>query len=269
MTTTDEHPLVIGVFRDHARAAQAIDELHRAGFHDNKIRLGQDATASGLLDSLDPPINQLRELEAEKTLPDELMEKGMAENEALYYQREFEAGHSIVIVESHKHQQEARAILQRYGAYDANSYVEQMEYDHTIPIREEVLQPHKQWVKVGEVILRKEVVTEEKTITVPIMREKLVIQRRSTSPQPSDQPVQEDETPEEILKDGETLRIVLHEEQVRIEKYSVETEEVFISKRQIEKTRHFSDTLKREEVHIERVGKARIRENDEDSVSEQ
>jgi uncharacterized protein (TIGR02271 family) len=79
--------------------------------------------------------------------------------------------------------------------------------------------------------------------------------------------VQEDEALDEILKDGETHRIVLHEERVRIEKYPVEVEEVFVSKRQVEKTKHFSDTLKREEVHIERVGNVHILVNDGDAAS--
>jgi uncharacterized protein (TIGR02271 family) len=95
----------------------------------------------------------------------------------------------------------------------------------------------------------------------------LVIERRPASPQPSDQPVQEGKTLDEALKDGKTLKIVLHEDQVRVEKYPVVKEEIFISKRQIEETRPFSDTLKREEVHIERVGKVHIQENDQNAVS--
>ena len=249
---TTEHSTVIGVFRDHTRATQAIDELHHAGFRDDKIRVRQEATASGLLD---PLASQLTEYEAEgRTLPDELMDKGIPQDEAYYYQQEFEAGHSVVTVESNDHAQEVRAILQRYGAYDASRAgtshspyeqtkshraIGQMEGDRTIPVREEV-------------VLRKEVVTEDKTITVPITREELVIERRPTSLQPSDQPVQAGETLEEALKDGGTLRIVLHEERVRIEKYPVVLEEILISKRQIEEQKPISGTVKREVVYIER-----------------
>lgn len=262
---TTEHSTVIGVFRDHTRATQAIDELHHAGFRDDKIRVRQEATASGLLD---PLASQLTEYEAEgRTLPDELMDKGIPQDEAYYYQQEFEAGHSVVTVESNDHAQEVRAILQRYGAYDASRAgtshspyeqtkshraIGQMEGDRTIPVREEVLQAHKQLVQTGEVVLRKEVVTEDKTITVPITREELVIERRPTSLQPSDQPVQAGETLEEALKDGGTLRIVLHEERVRIEKYPVVLEEILISKRQIEEQKPISGTVKREVVYIER-----------------
>lgn len=342
MATTEEHSLVIGVFRDHASAAQAIDELHSAGFRDDKVRLKHAATASGLLDG---PANRLIGLEAEsKTLPEELVDKGMSQDEANYYEQEFEAGHSIVIVESHGDQQEARDILQRYGAYDAgrtgtshspydagrtgtshspyetsrspyeashssydasrtgashnpydagHSPYGQIGDDLTISLREEVLLAHKQSVQIDEVVFRKEVITEEKTITVPVRREELIIEHLPTPAQPSDQPQQEDQLGkdrsddpeaqgrrkapdkgqpcpplredqriEEALKNGETLKIVLREEQVRVETYPVIKEEVLISKQQIEETKHFSDTLKREEVHVERVGNVPIQEND-------
>jgi uncharacterized protein (TIGR02271 family) len=272
--TTTEYPMVVGVFRDHARAAQAINELHSLGFRDDKIRVGEASTVSGLLDSL---VCRWTGFEVEgRTLPDELVDKGMSQDEANYYQQEFEAGHSVVIVEAYGHQQEARDILQRYGAYDASQAGiserpiphEQTEGNRTIPVREEVLQTHKKLVETGEIVVRKEVITEEKTITVPVRREELVIEHRPNPPQPSDQPVQEGQTLDEVLKDGKTLRLVLHEEQVRVEKYPVVKEEVFISKRQIEETKPFSDTLKREEIHIERVGKVHIQENSGDIASD-
>jgi len=264
--TTTEHPMVVGVFQDHTQAAQAIDELHSAGFLDDKIRLKQTATVSGLLDH---PANSLIGYEAEsRTLPDELMDKGMSQDEAHYYQQEFEAGHSVVIVEAYEHQEEARAILQHYGAYDASwagtghNPDELAEGNRIIPVLEEVLQVHKQMVQIGEVVLRKEIITEEKTITVPVSREELVIERLPASSQSPAQPIQAGEMLAEALKDGETLKIVLHEEQVRVEKYPVVKEEILISKRQIEETKHFSDAIKREEVHIEQVGNVHIHEND-------
>lgn len=46
---------------------------------------------------------------------------GVPEGEARYYQGEVEAGNTLVIVHAASHQQEAMAILQQYGAYDATS----------------------------------------------------------------------------------------------------------------------------------------------------
>jgi hypothetical protein len=172
MTSLD-HPIVVGVFHDHTQAARAIDELHSAGFLDEKLRMKKTATVSGLLDR--PRSNAIGYATENMPLPDELMDKGLSQNEAYYYQQEFEAGHSIVVVEAYEHQQEARSILQRYGAYGISTYIEQTESERSIPVRVEVLEARKQWVQIGDFVLRKEVVTEEKTITEPIRREKLIV----------------------------------------------------------------------------------------------
>ncbi len=133
---------------------------------------------------------------------------------------------------------------------------------------QEELQVHKQAVVTGEIIVRKEVITEEKTITVPVTREELVIERRPVPGQPSDQPVyQGEEMPIEVLKDGGTLRIVLREEQVRVEKQTVVKEEVFISKRPDQELKRVQETLRREEAHIERTGQVNMHGNDVEDVS--
>ena len=254
---TTQSPMVVGIFRDRTLAEQAIDELRHAGFRDDQIRLaGQAAPTGGLLDHLASALSG-HEATGRK-LPDELVSKGVPQDEADYYQHELDTGRAVVLVESYGHQQQARAILHRYGAYDARTHSPQAESERIIPVREEVLQAHKQLVVTGEVVIRKEIITEEKTITVPITREELVIERRPGSGELLAQPVSEDETFEEALRDGGTLRIVVREEQVRVEKYPVVKEEIFISKRQIQETRHISDTVKREEASLERLGNVNI-----------
>jgi uncharacterized protein (TIGR02271 family) len=265
--TMTEHPIVVGVFRDRVLEARAIDELHQAGIRDEDISvMGHAAPAGGLLDRL---VSKLMESETERrTRLDELVSKGMSQDEAHYYQQEVEAGRFVVIIESPNRQQEARDILHRYGASDAHTRLEQIETERTIPVREEVLQVDKRVVETGEVVLRKEVITEEKTITVPVTREELIIERRSPSPQPVDQPVLESKVLDELLKVGGPIKIVLREEQVSIEKHPIVKEEILISKRQIQETRHVSDTLKREEVHIERIGNVHIQEKYNSTTSE-
>jgi uncharacterized protein (TIGR02271 family) len=254
-----EHPIVVGIFRDRELEARAIDELRRAGIRDEDISvMGHATPAGGLLDRL---VSKLMESETERrTWYDQLVSKGMSQDEAHYYQQEVEAGRFVVIVEASNRQQEARDILHRYGAYDAHTRVEQIETERTVPVREEVFQVDKQLVETGEVVLRKEVITEEKTITVPVTREELIIERRPPSPRSSDQPVLESKVLDELLKVGGPIKIVLYEEQVSIEKHPVVKEEILIGKRQIQETRHISDTLKREEVHIERIGNVHIQE---------
>jgi len=259
-----ESPVVLGIFRDRTLAEQAIDELRHAGFHDDQVRLaGQAASAGRLLDHLASALSG-QEATGRK-LPDELVSKGVPQDEADYYQHEVDAGRAVVLVESYGHQQEARDILQRYGAYDARMHASQAESDRIIPVREEVLQAQKHLVVTGEVVIRKQVITEEKTIAVPVTREELVIERRVGPGELPAQPV--NEALEEVLRDGGTLRIVVREEQVRVEKYPVVKEEIFITKRQIQETKHISDTVKREEAYLERVGDLNIHGSEVDDSS--
>jgi len=252
---TSEHPIVVGVFRDRALAKQAIDELRHVGFRDDEISVdGHASRAGGLIDHLASTL--MGHETGDGRLTDELVSKGVPQNEADYYQQEVEAGRTVVVVESYGHQQEARDILYRFGAYDASTHYE--DGNQVIPVREEELRVHKQVIPTGEIIVRKEIITEEKTFTVPITREELVIERRPGPGQPSDQPVEQGEMPGEALRDGGTLRIILREEQVHIEKQTVVKEEIFIGKRQIQETKHVEETVRREEAHIERVGKVNV-----------
>src|SRR5262249_30079252 len=50
--------------------------------------------------------------------------------------------------------------------------------EKTLQLHEEELRPRKQPVEKGEVRVRKEVVTEHKTVDVPVRREEVVIERR-------------------------------------------------------------------------------------------
>jgi stress response protein YsnF len=265
---TTESPIVVGVFREHALAEQAVDELRHAGFRDDQIRYsGKGAMAGGLLETLMSKFSG----QGDGSVFDALTEQGIPEDELEYYQHEYERGSAIVTVQSYGRQQEASDILSRFGAYDARSRTEYMQDAHTIQLREEVLQPSKHPVEIGEVFIRKVVVTEERTITVPVMREELVIERRSiatdsvdASDQLSNSPDLPDNQDQPIgklveISEGEVIRIPIRTEQVMIEKRPVVIEELVVGKRHIQETRRFSGTVQREVPHIEREGNVNIR----------
>jgi uncharacterized protein (TIGR02271 family) len=248
MATTNS-PLVIGVFRDRALVDHAVKELRHAGFRDDEMRVwGQGISQGKFLESL---LNKWSGQETEpEGVADSLENLGVTNEEVDYYQREVEAGRSIVAVRSYGHQQEASDILHRAGAYDAQT---SLTHDlHTVPLREEALTSHTQPVEVGAVYIRKEVITEEKTITVTVQREEVIIERRplSTSGTPPGDPggrlIE--------LAAGETIRIPLREEQVVIEKQPVVTRELIVGKHTVQEIKHFSDTVRREVPHIEGEG---------------
>lgn len=118
-----------------------------------------------------------------------------------------------------------------------------------VQLREEQLQPRKEAVQAGEVGIRKEVVTEQQTVEVPVTREEAVIERHPVDRQPSDRPVGE----------GEEVRVPLRKEEVTVEKQPVVTEEVALGKRQVQDTEQVAGEVRREEARIERAGEAEVR----------
>lgn len=255
METTD-NPLVVGIFRDHALADQAVDELRHAGFRNDQIwKLGQ---GGGLLASLKPTLTGGKD----GTVREQLVEQGLPEEDVQYYEHELEAGRTLIAVQTHGHQQEARTILDHFGAYHARSNPSRLKDVHTIQLREEALQAHKEPVEAGEVLIRKVVVMEEKTITVPIKREEIVIERRAVSTSATKRPARKGAKKREgravELSENETIRIPLYTEQVVVEKRPVIAEEVLVSKRGIQERRRFTDTVQREEVRLERQGNVTV-----------
>ena len=96
MTTTDRST-VVGVFSDDARSQQAINALRQAGFSDDQISYAGHGTSSGgFLAGLK------RFFTGEEYTTggayDDLIGMGMPEEDARSYQREYEAGRSIVAV---------------------------------------------------------------------------------------------------------------------------------------------------------------------------
>src|ERR671933_1140366 len=70
-----------------------------------------------------------------------------------------------------------------------------IEAGQTPELREEELRARKHSVQTGQVELTKEVVSEQRTIDVPVTHEEVTIQRRAVDHQPSDSPIRDaDET---------------------------------------------------------------------------
>ena len=113
-----------------------------------------------------------------------------------------------------------------------------------IQLRGEMLRTHKERVQRGEVRLRKEVITENETVQVPVTREELVVERTAGSGQP---------VSGEIGRDQE-IRVPLSEERVRVEKQPVVNEEVRVGKRQVQTRQQVSDKVRHEELRIDKEG---------------
>ena len=244
MTTTNRSA-VGGVFTSETEAKQAIADLQSAGFTDDQIRYSVHKGGSGIEDSL--------------------MELGFNQNEASFYNKEFLAGRTIVTVRDANRQQEAADILQRDGAHDASRMsqtgattdVNDTATEGTQPVRlrAEQLQTSKNRVQTGEVDLRKEVVSEQQTIDVPVSHEEVFIERHTGDGQVSDAQIGE----------GETIRVPVSSEQVNVGKQTVQTGEVSIGKRTVQENQQVSDTVRHEEARIEQRGDVNMAGNTTDA----
>jgi uncharacterized protein (TIGR02271 family) len=190
-----------------------------------------------------------------------LLGLGIPEDEAEYYEEEFKSGRILVTVKADGRYDEALAILRRFGAYDMSTapaaragYTESGQA--AMQLREEELHARKQPVEKGEARVRKEVVTEHKTMEVPVTREEVVVERHPATGQPS---------ASGDLRPGEEVRIPVREEQVHVEKKPVVKEEVRVSKRQVQDVEKVSGTVRKEEVRIEGEGDVKIRDSGTDS----
>jgi len=118
-----------------------------------------------------------------------------------------------------------------------------------VQLREEELRVSKEWVEAGEARIVKEVVTEEKTLDVPVMHEQVTIDRRAGDGRPADRPI----------GDSETIEVPVYKEQVDVDKQAVVYEELSIGKRQLQETERVTDTVRREEARIEGEGDVDVR----------
>src|ERR687886_1140522 len=119
--------------------------------------------------------------------------------------------------------------------------------EQTLELREEELRARKHSVQTGKVELAKEVVSEQRTIDVPVTHEEITIERRAVDHQPSDSPIGETDA---------TISIPVRQEQVTADKRAVVYEEVNVGKRAAQDTEHVSETIRREQAVVDKESAA-------------
>ncbi|MFB5281012.1 YsnF/AvaK domain-containing protein [Peribacillus sp. Hz7] len=131
---------------------------------------------------------------------------------------------------------------------DTESKFQDNETSGILQLHKEELDITKNNVDAGEVVLSKDVVEEQKTMDVPVMHEEVVIKRTPINNERSD----------ETISSEETIHIPVTQEQVEVNKYTVTTEEISASKRQVQETQQVQETLKHEEAHVNTTGSVDI-----------
>ena len=261
---------VVAFFKNRDDAYRALSELKDAGFNTHAIGLAVGPEAGGGTSSTtnrddisfwqkvkDFFSGDTGTSEEHGDLRHASQDWGWSEDRYGYYEEGIASGGAVVTVTGER-TEEAREILQendgdlRDAGFQANASARGTARtaeagdvaERRIQLRGEMLRTYKDRVQRGEVRLRKEVVTENQNVQVPVTREELVIERSAGTGQPAGG---------EIGKDDE-VRIPLSEERVRVEKQPVVTEEVRVGKRAVQDTRNVSDQVRHEELRVEKEG---------------
>jgi uncharacterized protein (TIGR02271 family) len=122
-------------------------------------------------------------------------------------------------------------------------------------LHEEELQAGTRREEVGEVDVRKRVVESEQQIDVPVEHDELQVRRVR---------VDREAVPGEaaFTDDGETIRVPMTAETVEVTKQPRVVEEIEIFKRPVTETQRVGETVRREEVEVEREGDVRLVDDD-------
>ena len=182
------------------------------------------------------------------------------EHHAKYFSHHFSQGEegALVTVTAEGRASEAEAILERYKG-DVGRNAESFQYpangaeglntqgSQRVQLLGEILRVHKDRVQRGEVVLRKEVVTETQTIQVPVEREELVITRRAVDGDGSRDVAGN-------IGDQKEIRIPLSEERVHMSKENVVREEISVGTREVTGSETVSDEVRHEELRMDETG---------------
>ncbi len=298
---------VIGVFDEAGNADRAIDALQAAGFssadihHSGRNTGSATASGGGFFSGLKNFFTGGNDDTASTTgghVVDDLTNMGVSNEEAQYYDNEYNNGRTVVSINAGSRAEEAKTILDTNGAYNYASrrgttgttsrttstattdtgyadaattgyaagttgttdrtrnadYANETDQQRVLRLREEQLNVSKQKVQAGEVDLRKEVVSEQKTVNVPVTHEEVYIENRPVTGTDVN-----DNTP---IGTDESIRVPVSEERVNVSKDTVVTGEVSIGKRAVQETQQVTDTVRREEARLDKSGNPIIEGND-------
>jgi uncharacterized protein (TIGR02271 family) len=173
---------------------------------------------------------------------------GIPEEDAKFYEGEVQAGRYVVTVDAGA-RTDSRTVFAKHGGYDRATAGAVADTNRTMQLKEEELEVSKRKVQKGEVEVRKEVVTEQRQITVPVEREEVVIERRPAGGKAAAGDVR-----------AEEIRIPVSEEEVEVHKTTKVKEEVTVGKRKVADTKTVGGTVRHEEVKVETTGDARVRD---------
>jgi uncharacterized protein (TIGR02271 family) len=251
---------IVGTFNSEQEVLYAIEELKRQGHREtdmmvvaeNRSRIPLIISHTGVMVEAEIPMTTLAGVMMDSffsimsagmgggkgnVLSNRLIERGLPVFTAKQCEAEIYKGKMILLVDTN-------------GTYDSSNNkahyeTERYETEKTgaVRLREEQLDIIKERVQVGELQLHKEVVEEQRTVHVPLIREEIYVERR---------PVINGKVDGSPFTADEIIRIPIMEERIEVTKRPVVVEEVIVGKRKIQETKQVQDIIRKEEARIER-----------------
>jgi uncharacterized protein (TIGR02271 family) len=129
--------------------------------------------------------------------------------------------------------------------------------DHqTLKLYEERLIANKNRVKTGEVSVGKHVESETARVSVPVEKERVIVER--TTPADAGTVVSPDAN---VFREGEVARMEVYEETADIQKKAFVREEVNVRKEVKHDTVNTSEQIRREELDVDTQGRPVVEKN--------
>jgi uncharacterized protein (TIGR02271 family) len=257
-TTNAQQGGIAALYHDNDQAEDAVKQLRDAGFTPDQIGVaGAQTKGKGFFDKVSDFFSGSADETYHSDFAGSLSQLDVPRDQAGYFEQSIAEGGTLVIVRADgPRRADAVRILQQHGdlgsdlsrrkATQGTRPSESTLGEQRIRLLGETLRVHKDRVARGEVRLRKEVITEQQNVQVPVTREELVVERVSGQGR--------DAGPNQAIGEEQEIRVPLTEERVRVEKRPIVNEEISVGKRQVQDTKQVSDTLRREQVRVEPEG---------------
>lgn len=280
---------VVGLYDTKHAAILEIEKLRNLGYRPSDITvIAKEQTAADSItyrtgvDSADTSSLMVEEPRTEKSFSEwfaalfednepypkpasPLRDFGLSEEEIPFYENGINEGKILVLTKAEEKRPESHFsasgtniqpkktlnVGNEKDLLQSHSYEKSPVEENTVELREEQLQISKDLIQTGEVELHKEIVEEQQTVQVPISKEEVFVEHRS-----ADEVASSDISYDE----DELIRVPVVEERLKVTKEQVVTGEVVIGKRQVQEMQQVSDTVKREELRVNKSGNVTIRE---------
>ena len=245
---------VAAFFREHDDAENAVNDLRDAGFRADQIGIAGSQKGRGFFDKVVDFFSGGADEAYYSDFAGSLSRLDVPDAQATQFEQALSQGYTLVTVRATPSRQaDVWGIFKQHGGEREISEVATGRREGVTPSGEqrirllgETLRIHKERVARGEVRLRKEVVTEQQNVQVPVSREELVVERMPGAGREA--------RPGEAIGGEKEIRVPLTEERVRVEKKPVVNEEIAVGKREVQSTKQVSDKLRREKVRVEPEG---------------